>query len=92
MFWFMLKLNSDLPQETNVNKIIFDIVSEVAASFEDGSLKWLLSKRKLFKLSWHSYGLWSNEMLIYIAIQEDFFVKFSRAVEVMIIYIATRIG
>lgn len=75
----MLKLNSDLPQETNVNKIIFDIVSEAAASFEDGSLKWLLSKRKLFKLSWHSYGLWSNEMLIYIAIQEDFFVKFSHS-------------
>ena len=75
----MLKLNSDLPQETNVNKIIFDIVSEVAASFEDGSLKWLLSKRKLFKLSWHSYGLWGNEMLIYIAIQEDFFVKFSHS-------------
>ena len=39
MFWFKLKLNSDLPQETNVNKIIFDIVSEAAASFEDGSLK-----------------------------------------------------
>ena len=75
----MLKLNSDLPQETNVNKIIFDIVSEAAASFEDGSLKWLLSKRKLFKLSWHSYGLWSNEILLYIAIQEDFFVKFSHS-------------
>ena len=64
-------LNFDLPQDTNVNKIIFDIVFEAAASFEDRSLKWLLSERKLFNLLCgmnvkYSYGVWSTKKLIYV--------------------------